>query len=307
MRNECAITLHFNNLCLSTSITNEEQLRVRVFSVTILIQNINEHHVTIIIKNLIEVKRRLSLFRLLCLLSLLSLLGSTFLFHLLTLSLGSFQSLLILQVFQLLQVFKRIWILYHVTINRDSSRTIAIVGKNLIGMFQPISTSNLELRANIYCAINNTSNFLDSLFLCVSYRLSLHIIGRNFITQFSESQSIGMLNRICCRIIEENHIIAICYIDRAIFVGSNIAGDNIHTIVFRTTTSFNCSVTDGATTLVCVHINTLSCLICRHINLILSIICHTLIASRRQQVIIDSLVKLVVLPSQGLKLIIIHS
>lgn len=174
-------------------------------------------------------------------------------------------------------------------------------------MFQTISTSNLELGANLYGSVNNTSHFLDSLLLCISYRLSLHIIGRNFITQFSESQSISMFNRICCRIIEENHIIAIRYIDRAIFVGGNIAGDNVHTIIFRTTTSFNRSITDGATALVCVHINTLSCLICRNINLILSIICHTLVTSRRQLVVIDSLVELVVLPSQGLKLIIIHS
>ena len=174
-------------------------------------------------------------------------------------------------------------------------------------MFSTIFLSNRELGPNLYGSVNNASNFLDSLLLCISYRLSLHIIGRNFITQFSESQSISMFNRICCRIIEENHIIAIRYIDRAIFVGSNIAGDNVHTIIFRTPTSFNRSITDRATALVCVHINTLICLISRHINLILSIICHTLVTSRRQLVVIDSLVELVVLPSQGLNLIIIHS
>ena len=167
------------------------------------------------------------------LLSLLILLSSMFFLHLLTLSLGSFQSLLVFQVFHLLQVCKRIRILHHVTIYRNSSSTITIVSQHFIGMFSTISISHIELGANFNGSINDASHFLDSILFSIRYRLSLHIISREFFTQFSEHQRISMFNAIGCRVIIENHIIAIAYINGAIIMSSNITTDNIYTIVFQ--------------------------------------------------------------------------
>ena len=166
---------------------------------------------------------------------LLILLGSTFFLHLFTLSLGSFQSFLVFQVFHLLQVCKRIRILHHITIYRDSSSTITIVSQHLIGMFCTISISHIELGAYFNGSINDASHFLDSILFSIRYRLSLHIISRKFFTQFSEHQRISMFYTIRCRVIVENHIIAIAYINGAIIMSSNVTTNNVHTIVFQAT------------------------------------------------------------------------
>ena len=166
---------------------------------------------------------------------ILSLLGFTFLLHLFSLSLGSFQSLLVFQVFHLLQVCKRIRILHHVTIYRDSSSTITIVSQHLIGMFSTISISHIELGANFNGSINDASHFLDSILFCISYRLILHIISRKFFTQFSEHQRISVFYTIRCRVKVEDHIIAITHINGAIIMSSNVTTNNVHTIVFQAT------------------------------------------------------------------------
>ena len=101
-------------------------------------------------------------------------------------------------------------------------------------MLCTICISNRELGAYIYSSVNDTSNLLDSILFCISYRLSLHIISRKFFTQFSKHQRISMFYTIRCRIVVENHIIAITHINGAIIMSSNITADNIHTIVFQT-------------------------------------------------------------------------
>ena len=173
-------------------------------------------------------------------------------------------------------------------------------------MFCSISISNRELGASLYSSINDASNLLDSIFLRIINSLSLHVISREFFAQFSKHQRISVLHAICCRVVVENHIIAITYINRTIIMSSNITTDNIYTIIFQAAWCFDSSITDRTTTLVCVHIHFLCRLMSSYINLVLCIINHTLIASGRQLIIIDSLVKFIILPSQGFQFLITH-
>ena len=174
-------------------------------------------------------------------------------------------------------------------------------------MLCTICISNRELGTNIYSSVNDTSHFLDSILFCISHCLSLHFVSRKFFSKFSEHRRISMFYTIRCRVKIENHIIAVAYINGSVIVSGNITTDNIHTIVFSTTRCFDGSVTDGATTFVCVHIHSLFCLMSSKVNFVLCIINNTLIASGRQLIVIDSLVKFIVLPRQGFQFLVTHA
>ena len=188
----------------------------------------------------------------LCLILLLC----TFLFHLFSLSLGSLQSLLVRSILHLLQLFKRDWNINvftldnfcrDITINSNHGSTITIISEYFISMFCSISINGLELSTYLNNTINDTSSFLDSLLLCISHSLISHFISILLATQFCKHHSISMFNFIGSWVIIQNHIITITNVNGAIIMSSNIAIDDIHTIVFLSTSSLDGSIADCIT------------------------------------------------------------
>ena len=220
----------------------------------------------------------------------LHLLLGTFLLHLFSLSLCCLQSLLVRLILHLLQLFKRDWNIYiltigkfswYVAINSNHGSTITIISEYFITMFCSICINGLELSTYLNNTINDTSSFFDSLLLGISHSLTSHFISILLTTQFSKHRGICMLNRISSWVIIQNHIITITNVNRTIFMGSNITIDDIYTIIFQAASSLDGSISDCITRLVCVHVNRLCCSLHFQVYLVSCVINHTFIASSR--------------------------